>query len=91
MAGSTSTWFRGIQDRREGRITGGSVNKEVLFVEADDDVNHAIDAAYRSKYGHYGDSYVIEMIRPEARVTTLKLVARYAGGLVRGKAGYRWS
>lgn len=75
--GSTSTWFRGIQDRREGRITAGGVNKDVLFVEADDDDdNDAIDAAYRSKYGRYGDSYVTEMIRPEARVTTLKLVAR---------------
>jgi hypothetical protein len=74
--GSASTRFRGIQDRREGRITAGGVNKDVLFVEADDDVNNAIDAAYRSKYGRYGDSYVIEMIRPEARVTTLKLVPR---------------
>lgn len=43
------------------------------------DVNDAIDAAYRTKYGRYA-SYVRPMISPEARATTLKLVPRDRGG-----------
>src|SRR3989449_9614190 len=48
--GRTSSWFRGTQDRHEGHIRAGGVDKDVLFVEADDDVNDEIDAAYRRKY-----------------------------------------
>ena len=36
----------------------------------------AIDAAYRTKYGHYGASYVDPMFTPEARAATLELVPR---------------
>jgi hypothetical protein len=73
--GRTSAWFRGVQDRHEGHIRAGGVDKDVVFVEADD-VNDEIDAAYRTKYHRYSDSYVTPMIRPEARATTLKLVPR---------------
>jgi hypothetical protein len=76
--GRTSSWFGGIQDRHEGHIRAGGVDKDVtfLFVDADDDVNDQVDAAYRAKYHRYSDSYVTPMIRPEARATTLKLVPR---------------
>jgi len=73
--GRTSAWFRGVQDRHEGHIRAGGVDKDVVFVEADD-VNDEIDVAYRTKYHRYSDSYVTPMIRPEARATTLKLVPR---------------
>jgi hypothetical protein len=72
--GSTAIWFRGTQDRHEGHIRAGGVDKDVLFVEALDDLNDAIDAAYRMKYRRYADSYVPSMISPQARATTLKLV-----------------
>jgi len=42
----------------------------------DEGVNDAIDAAYRTKYHRYADSYVTHMIRPEARATTIKLIPR---------------
>jgi len=42
----------------------------------DEGVNDAIDAAYRTKYHRYADSYVTPMIRPEARATTIKLIPR---------------
>jgi hypothetical protein len=72
--GRTSTWFRGAQDRHEGRIRAGGVEKDVVFVEVD--VDDEIDAAYRAKYDHYGASYVDPMIGPEARAATIKLVPR---------------
>jgi hypothetical protein len=52
------------------------VDKDVRFVEANDDVNDAIDDAYRSKYRRYPASTVDPMVTPEVRGTTLKLVPR---------------
>jgi hypothetical protein len=74
--GPTGTWFRGAQDSHEGHVGAGGVENEVRFVEADGDVNDAIDAAYRTKYHRYGVRYIDPMVHPEARATTLKLVPR---------------
>ena len=74
--GPTGCWFRGAQQTYEGHIRAGGVDKHVPFVDADPDINDAIDAAYRTKYHRYSDSYVRPMISPEARATTLKLVPR---------------
>jgi hypothetical protein len=74
--GRTSTWFRRTQDRNEGHINAGGVDKDVLFIEADDDVNDEIDAAYRTKYHRYAASLVTPMVSPEARAATIKLVPR---------------
>ena len=43
--GRTSTWFHGVQDRHEGHISAGGVDKDVRFDKAGHDVNDAIDAA----------------------------------------------
>ncbi|MGE5666881.1 MAG: DUF2255 family protein [Betaproteobacteria bacterium] len=74
--GRTASWFRGTQNRHEGHIRAGGVDKDVLFVEADDDVNNEIDAAYRTKYHRYSARYVDPIVSPEARATTIKLVPR---------------
>jgi hypothetical protein len=74
--GPTGRWFRGAQQTHEGYIRAGGVDKDVTFVDADDNINDQIDAAYRTKYRRYADSYVPPMISPEARATTLKLVPR---------------
>jgi hypothetical protein len=74
--GPTGRWFRGAQRTHQGHIRTGGVDKHVTFVDADPDVNDAIDAAYRTKYQRYADSYVPPMLSPEARATTLKLVPR---------------
>ena len=74
--GRTAAWYRAAQVRNEGRIQAGGVEKDVTFVDADPDINDAIDAAYRTKYHRYSDSYVRPMISPQARATTLKLVPR---------------
>jgi hypothetical protein len=74
--GRTSTWFRGVQDRHEGHIRAGGVDKDVDFIAAGDDVNDAIDAAYRTKYRRYSAAYVDPIVNSEARAATLKLVPR---------------
>jgi hypothetical protein len=74
--GRTSTWFRGAQDRHEGHISAGGVEKDVLFVDAADDVNDEIDAAYRTKYQGQPVAYVDPTVTPEARAATIKLVPR---------------
>jgi hypothetical protein len=60
-------------------ISGGGVEKDVAFVAADDEVNDAIDHAYRMKYRRHSDSYVTPMVAAQARATTLKLVPRDRG------------
>ena len=64
------SWFRGAQARHEAHIEAGGVDKDVLLLAAD--VNHEIDAAYRSKYRRYAES----IVSPKARAGTLKLVPR---------------
>jgi hypothetical protein len=73
--GRTSTWFRSSQDRHEGHIRAGGVDKDVVFAEVDD-VNDEVDAAYRAKYDRYDATYVDPMVGPEARAATIKLVPR---------------
>ena len=75
--GRRSTWFRGVQERHEGRISAGGVDKDVRFVDAGDAVNNAVDDAYRAKYGgRYPASYVDPMVAPAAQVATLQLEPR---------------
>jgi len=74
--GRTSTWFRGVQDCHEGHIHAGGVDEDVAFIAAGDDVNDAIDSAYRTKYHHYSAAYVDPIVSSEAQAATLKLVPR---------------
>ena len=77
--GRTAAWFRGAQDRREGHIQAGGVDKEVLVISADDGVNDQIDAAYRTKYRRYAASIIRSIVSPEARSAVIKLVPRSTG------------
>lgn len=76
--GRTSNWFRGTQDRHEGHICAGGVDKDVTFVDADlqPDINDQIDTAYRTKYRRYAARYVDPIVSPEAQAATIKLVPR---------------
>ncbi len=74
--GRTATWFRGAEDRHEGRIRAGGVEKDVTFVDAGDDITDEIDAAYRAKYRRYAASIVNSTLTPQAQAATLKLVPR---------------
>ena len=76
--GRTSGWFRGTQDRHEGHVRAGGVDKDVRFVETGDDVSDEIETAYRTKYQRYGASYLDPLFTPNARAATLELVPRSA-------------
>ena len=73
--GRRSGWFRGTQERLEGHIQCGGVDKDVTFVSVDAavDVNGAIDAAYSAKYPRYPKSWVVAVLTPEAKSATIKL------------------
>lgn len=75
--GATGHWFRGAQERHEGHVAAGGVDKDVDFAEeTDSGVNDEIDAAYRTKYARYSRAYLDPMLAPIARATTLRLVPR---------------
>jgi hypothetical protein len=72
--GRTSAWFRGTQDRHNGHIRAGGVEKDVIFVDGAPDLNDQIDVEYRTKYHRYAASIIRSIVSPEARSTTIKLV-----------------
>jgi hypothetical protein len=77
VRGRTSHWFGRVQDRHEGRVDAGGVEKEVRFVEVDGDaLNEEIDEAYRSKYRSQPAEFVDPIVTPEARAATLRLEPR---------------
>jgi hypothetical protein len=76
VRGPGGHWFRGVQERHEGRIGVGRVQQDVTFVDADHDIDDVVDAAYRAKYRRYAGSILNSVLTPEARSTTIKLVPR---------------
>jgi hypothetical protein len=79
VKGSSGHWFRGTQERHEGRIRARGVQQDVTFVDAGHDTDDEVDAAYRAKYRRYAGSILNSVLTPEARSTTIKLVPRTAG------------
>jgi hypothetical protein len=75
VRGSAGSWYQGSQQRHEGRIEAGDVERDVEFAEADHGLDDEIDAAYKEKYG-YPSSAVDHITGPEARATTIRLVPR---------------
>ena len=76
VKGPTAAWFRGTQERHEGRIRAGGVEKDVTFVDADHHIDDDVDAAYRAKYRRYAGSILNSVLTPGARSTTSKLLPR---------------
>jgi hypothetical protein len=73
--GGSGAWFRQAMECGAGRIRAGGLQRDVMFSEPDDAVGDAIDQAYRAKYGRYGNTYVDPMVGPDAKATTLRLIA----------------
>jgi len=78
VRGRSGHWFRGTQERHEGRIRAGGVQQDVAFVDAARDIDDDVDAAYRAKYRRYAGSILNSVLTPEAQSTTIKLVPRPA-------------
>ena len=75
-SGRASAWFRGTQERREGHVKGGGVDKDVAFEATDPALYDQIDAAYRHKYLRYGQQWIDMLVAPLGRSTTTRLVPR---------------
>ena len=76
VRGRGGQWFRGTQERHEGRIRAGAVQQDVTFVDAARDIDDEIDAAYRAKYRRYAGSILNSVLTPEARLSTTKIEPR---------------
>ncbi|MFJ4834419.1 DUF2255 family protein [Streptomyces sp. NPDC088747] len=68
-------WYRGTRSRQQGRVEAGGVREDVTFHEAGPGEYADVDAAYRTKYGHY-TSIVEHVLTERARAATLRLEPR---------------
>jgi hypothetical protein len=77
VRGRTSRWFRGVEERHEGHISTGGVERDVGFAEVDGDaLLDQIGAAYREKYRDQPAVFVDPLLTPEARAATIRLEPR---------------
>ena len=74
VRGAGGAWYRGVQERHEGRIESGGVEADVRFVDvADGDpVEGSVDDAYTEKYPS-SRSAVAAITSSEARATTMRV------------------
>src|SRR5215471_15348820 len=71
--GRNAAWFRRTLMHHQARIRAGGVEKDVMVVDADPNLNDQIDAAYGTKYRSHGATYINIMVSSEARTTTITL------------------
>ncbi|MFI5882328.1 DUF2255 family protein [Streptomyces sp. NPDC051554] len=76
VSGPASAWFRGTRARHEGRVEAGGVEKDAAFEDVDGEINDAVDAAYRSKYGRYSANTIQRITSSTAGSTTMRLLPR---------------
>ncbi len=74
--GPDAAWYRGAQATRAGHVEAAGVSKDITFADPEPDLDHELDAAYRSKYRRYAASIVDSVVTPQARSATVKLVPR---------------
>lgn len=76
VGGRDGRWFRSVQNRHEGHIRAGRVDKDVTFEEVGTEQAGEIDDAYRTKYGNYPAQFLDPTVTPTAQDATIKLVPR---------------
>jgi hypothetical protein len=72
--GPESSWYGAAVKQKAGRITAAGMTKEVSFERVADQMNDAIDEAYRAKYS--SSPYLKPMIRPHGRSATIRILSR---------------
>jgi hypothetical protein len=72
--GHASRWYKAAMRQKNGRITAAGMTRDVMFRPADIEVQDAIDAAYRAKYG--SSSYLKPMIGSQAQSATVEISPR---------------
>jgi hypothetical protein len=74
--GAGNPWYRRAKASGAGRIRGGGLERDVIFVEPAAGVHADIDEAYHAKYDRYGPRMVGTVVGPEAAAVTIKLEPR---------------
>lgn len=74
--GPATGWHRTALASRSAHIRAGAVERDVTVEAAGDEVNAAVDGAYRSKYRRYEAGIVAGITDERARASTLRLVPR---------------
>ena len=70
-------WFGHVVESRRARIRVPGLEANVAIEDIGDDegeLRASVDAAYRAKYGRYGETTVERMVTDDAAATTLRLV-----------------
>jgi hypothetical protein len=70
-------WFGHAVDSRRARIRIAGLEADVAVEDIGDDksdLRASVDAAYRAKYGRYGEATVDRMVSDDAAATTLRLI-----------------
>jgi hypothetical protein len=73
--GANNPWYRRALASGRGRIRAGGVDRDVRFADVEPGEQDAIDAAYHTKYDHYGAKFVGPVVGPDAHGQTIRLVA----------------
>ena len=71
--GADGAWYRHASTAGQAHVNAGGIERDVTVEDPGDDVRPAIDAAYRTKYARYGDSFLQPMFAAGARAATLRL------------------
>jgi hypothetical protein len=72
-------WFGHAVESRRGRIRVPGLEADIAIEDISDDeaeLRASVDAAYRAKYGRYGETTVDRMVTDDAAATTLRLVPK---------------
>lgn len=72
-------WFGYAANSRRARIHVAGLEADVAVEDIGDDrsdLRASVDAAYRAKYGRYGEATVDRMVSDDAAATTLRLTRR---------------
>ncbi|MGD0704517.1 MAG: DUF2255 family protein [Trebonia sp.] len=70
-------WFGHAVDSRRARIRVPGLAADIAIEDLGDDkaeLRESVDAAYRAKYGRYGEATVDRMVSDDAAATTLRLI-----------------
>ena len=72
-----SGWFGHVVGSRRARIRVPGLEADIAIEDVGDaksELRASVDAAYRAKYGRYGETTVERMVTDDAAATTLRLV-----------------
>ena len=72
--GVNSRWYKSAMQQKAGCIHAAGMIKEVIFESTQEDINNAIDNAYKKKYS--SSPYLSPMISNRARAATVKIIPK---------------